>query len=137
MEWIWAMVSAFAAVFGVIYAAFTFKKSFSKMKYSDQIKIVHDIMQNRQMAENAIIETSNAGKVDDIILRFTQYLNVWEWYSLLVNKEQITMPEIINYYKDIMLKERKEIFEAFPELDDENKFKEYRALCKELESKKD
>lgn len=130
------MVSALAAVGGVIYSAITFK-SFSRMKESDQIRIVHDIMINRQLAENAIIETMNAEKFDDVIFRFTQYLNLWEWYSLLVNKKQITIPEIINHHKDMMLKERKEIFEAFPELDDENKFKQYRALCKQLESEDD
>jgi hypothetical protein len=129
----WAMVSAIAAVAGVIYSAITFQTSSSKLKESNQIRIVQDIMNNRQMAENNIIETLNAEKFDDMIFRYTQLLNVWEWYSFLVNKKKITLPEIKNFYKEIMLKERKEIFEQFPELDDESKFTEYRKLCKELE----
>lgn len=90
-------------------------------------------MNNKEEKENAIIDTINAEKYEDVILRYTQYLNVWEWYSFLVNKNQITSPEIIEFYKDTMLKEQKEIFAAYPELNDKNKFKEYRTLCKKLE----
>ena len=129
------MVSALAAICGLGYSAYTFRKSSLRIKESNQIQIVQDIMNNRQMAENNIIETLNSEKFNDLIFRYTQYLNVWEWYSFLVNKEKITLPEIKNFYKETMLKDRKDIFEQFPELDDENKFREFRALCKELEEK--
>lgn len=131
------MVSALAAIGGLGYSAYTFWQSSLRIKESNQIRIVQDIMNNRQMAENNIIETSNAGKIDDLLYRYTQYMNIWEWYSFLVNKKKITLPEIKNFYKETMLKDRKYIFEQFPELDDKDKFKEFRSLCKKLECEED
>jgi hypothetical protein len=100
----WAMVSSLVAVAGVVVSAFSFGKSFSRMKKSEQLKIVHDIRNDLAQAENNILETTIKGSEEDFKNRAIQYLNVCEWYSLLVNKDQITMQEIKDHYAPKMLK---------------------------------
>jgi hypothetical protein len=128
----WAMVSSWAAVVGVIVSAVTFKKSFSKMKKSEQIRIVHDIRNDLTRAENNILESVNGTDEEDAKNRAIQYLNVCEWYALLVNKDQITMQELKDHYAPKMLKAC-DIFDSYSDLkEDESKFKELKSLCKRL-----
>src|SRR5437867_1422532 len=84
----WTMVSSLAAVAGVIASAVTFWKSFSKMRSSEQIKIAHDIGNDLTSAENEIKRIGSTGNKDDLRYSSIQYLNVWEWFSFLVNKDQ-------------------------------------------------
>jgi hypothetical protein len=136
-EQFWPMVSALIAVAGVSASAITFWKSFSRMKKSEQVRIAHDIGNNLALAESSIIDAIKGGNLDVIKLRYVQYLNVWEWFSFLVNKKQITIQELIDHYKPTMLKDRDGLFKQYPEFDKEDKFVEFRALCKKLECEDD
>jgi hypothetical protein len=69
------------------------------MKRSEQIRIVHDIRSDLFQAENNVLESTAKGNAEDIKNRAIQYLNVWEWYSLLVNKDQIIMQDLIDHFK--------------------------------------
>jgi hypothetical protein len=129
----WTVMSSLAAVIGVLVSAFTFWKSFSRMKRSEQVKMAHDIGNNLTQAENEIRKVSSTGNHDDIKYSYMQYLNVWEWFAFLVNKDQITIKEIINYHKPTLLKDYDNIFAGYPDLKNDNtKYKEFKVLYEKL-----
>lgn len=133
----WSMASSLAAVSGVIISAVTFWKSFARMKESEQIKIANDVENRLTESENRILEAKKNNDVEDIKDRYIQYLNVWEFFSLLIKDKRITMSSLMNYYKPTMLEDYKEIFDYYPELkQDDSRFKEFKTLCEEWENTK-
>jgi len=141
----WAMVSAMAAVgsalvaiVGVGYSAHTFKKSFSKMSQSEQVRIVHDINNNLAHAEDAVMQAWNKEDPDEIKLRHMQYLNIWEWYSFLVNRDQITIQELVQYNKKSICEDYQMIFKLYSGLkEDKDSYKEFKELCRKLNCQND
>jgi hypothetical protein len=130
------MVSSLAAVVGVVGSAITFWKSFSKIKENEQIKIAHEIGNNLFQAENIIKVEIEKRNTDQIKIANVQYLNVWDWFSFLINKEYVTSQEIINYHKPTMLRDYDVIFGQYPDLKVEGKFEEFRKLCENWKSQK-
>jgi hypothetical protein len=128
-----AVGSALAAIVGVSYSAHTFKKSFSKMSQSEQVRIVHDINNNLALAEDAVIQAWDKEDPDEIKLRHMQYLNIWEWYSFLVNRDQITIQELVQYNKKSICEDYRMIFELYPDLKEDNEsYKEFKELYRKL-----
>lgn len=143
----WTMVSSIGAVAGVLVSAFTFYKSYSKMKNTEQIKIAHDI--SNQIAITSLRfkdELKRYGEylkwkaddgdltkpepkfdIDDLKFTATQYLNQLEWLSFLINKKQIFDDDLIDYFKPSMLEDHYTILDLFPEFKD--KFEEFNKLC--------
>jgi hypothetical protein len=129
----WNMISSLAAVAGVLASAFTFAKSFSRMKRSEQVKMAFDISNNLTATENQIIKAGSTGENNELYYAYMQHLNNWEWFSFLVNKNQITIKDIIEYYKPAMLKDYESIFKAYPHLmNDNTKYKEFKSLYEKL-----
>jgi hypothetical protein len=136
----WQMVSSWTAIISVIVgtgtSAFFFTKTYGRMKKSEQVKMAHDIGNNIVQVENSIIQAKKDGGADEVKLRYRQYLNVWDWYSMLVNKGQITAPEILNYYKPTMVEDYKTIFKVYPELKQAGKYEEFVKLCEQYLNEK-
>jgi translation initiation factor 2 alpha subunit (eIF-2alpha) len=127
---IWEIIASLAAVVGVIISAIIFRKSFSRISMIEQINISHDLENRLTEIEHRIIDVNKNDK-DQLEYRYRQYLNVWEWFSLLINNERVEMDEIIQYYKPTMLKDYEEIFSYFTTIRDDNtKFYQYKKLCK-------
>jgi hypothetical protein len=131
------MVSSLAAVAGVFISAVTFKKSFSRLKETEQIKIANDIENRLSEAESRLFEAEKSKNPEELEDRFIQYLNVWEFFSLLIRDKKITMRSLLDYYKPTMLDDYKEIFDSYPDLKKDNtRIKEFKALCEEWERQK-
>src|SRR5215211_3671140 len=128
---IWVMISSIVAVTGVIVSAVTFTKSFSRLKETEQIKIANDIENRLSDAESRLFEAEKSNNPEELKDRFIQYLNIWEFFSLLIRDKKITMPSLLDYYKPTMLGEYKEIFDTYPDLKDDTRFKEFKTLCEE------
>jgi hypothetical protein len=134
IEWA-TIISPIAAVGGVVASAVTFWKSFSKMKQSEQIRAAHDLRNSLFQAENNVLESTKSRNQEDVKFRTIQYLNVCEWYSFLVNKDQIRIKDIKDYFAPKMLEAYHHVLGKYDDLrDDPNKFKELKAMCKTLES---
>jgi hypothetical protein len=132
----WARVSSLAAVAGVGVAAFTFWRSSKRMEETEQTKIVHDIRNNLFQAEDNILKLKSVQDKDDedVRSRAIRYLNVCEWYSLLVNRNLVKMQELIDYFKPNMCDPYKNILGLYPDLkNDRTKFREFKNLCNKLE----
>src|SRR5215211_4104129 len=127
----WIMISSLAAVSGVIVSAVTFYKSYSRLKETEQIKIADSLENRLHDVENRILEAEKGKNLEELKDRYIQYLNVWEFFSLLIRDKKITMPSLLDYYKPTMLGEYKEIFDTYPDLKDDTRFKEFKTLCEE------
>jgi hypothetical protein len=131
---IWIMISSLAAVSGVIVSAVTFYKSYSRLKETEQIKIADSLENRLHDVENRILEAEKGKNLEELKDRYIQYLNVWEFFSLLIRDKKITMPSLLDYYKPTMLDDYKEIFNHYPDLKNDNtRFKEFKTLSQEWE----
>jgi hypothetical protein len=65
-------------------------------------------------------------------LRHKQYLNVWEWFALLVNNDELKDENILEYFRPLFLNDYKVYSdsEMFPALKDnsEDDFRQIRTL---------
>jgi hypothetical protein len=105
------------------------------MEETEQIRIVHDIRNDLFKAEDNILNLKALPDRDDddIRNRAIQYLNVCEWYSLLVNKNRIKMQDLIDYFKPKMCDAYRDTLGSYPDLkNNPTKFKEFKELCKRL-----
>lgn len=129
---IWIMVSSIAAVVGVVVSAVTFYKSYSRLKETEQIKIANDIENRLHETENRILEVEKSNNPEELKDRYIQYLNVWEFFSLLIRDKKITMSSLLDFYKPMMLDDYKEILDYYPDIKNDNtRFKEFKMLCEE------
>src|SRR6476620_3444958 len=131
----WNMVSSLAAVSGVIVSVVVFWKSYSRLKKIEQIKIVYDIEREMSQLEDILLKLESIDNKSEVEVknRAIQYLNVCEWYSLLVNNGQIYMQDLIDHFAPKMCCAYKDILGSYPDLkEDETKFKQFRTLCKRL-----
>ena len=108
------------------------------MSQSEQVRIIHDINNNLALAEDAVIQACGREDPEEIKLRHMQYLNIWEWYSFLVNRDQITIKELVQYNKKSICEDYEMIFKLYTDLkDDEESYKEFKELCRKLKCEKD
>jgi hypothetical protein len=134
----WNIIASLAAVAGVIISAVTFSRSFSRVKRSEQVRMGFDIGNNLTASENQIIKAGSTGDNDELYYAYMQHLNNWEWFSFLVNKHQITMKEIKEFYQPGMLKDYESIFTKYPDLkNDKTRYKEFKSLCEKLKNSND
>jgi hypothetical protein len=111
----------------------TFWLLYFKRKKSEQYSIANDITKSLTESEHKILETPD-GNVQQKILRHKQYLNVWEWFALMVNNGELKNENILEHFKPLFLSDYKQYSDSnlFPELKDNNKddFRQIRKLHK-------
>jgi hypothetical protein len=100
-----------------------------KKRKSEEYNIANDISKSLTESEHKILEASQ-GDEKQKKLRHKQYLNVWEWFALLVNNGELKNKNILEYFKPTFLDDYKDYSEEFPELKDNTKdeFRQIRDL---------
>ena len=118
-----ATVGAFA------FTAGTFWFLYIKRRKSEEYNIANDISKSLTESEHKILEASKEDEKQKR-LRHKHYLNVWEWFALLVNNGELKNKNIIEYFKPTFLDDYKDYSEEFPELKDntKNEFRQIREL---------
>ncbi|HKG71061.1 MAG TPA: hypothetical protein VKA87_04125 [Nitrososphaeraceae archaeon] len=122
------LLSKFATVaaFGAIIA--TFVILYKRTRKSEEYRIANDISKSLTESELKILEAPS----DDAqkrILRHKQYLNVWEWFALLVNNHELKNENVLEHFKPLFLSDYKRYSdsEMFPELID-NSIDDFRQI---------
>jgi hypothetical protein len=125
------IVSPNIAIIGVIIAAFTFWKTFGKMKKSEQIKLTHDIQLMYSNAQKEYIKTIDPNlEVDEMIQKvaYMEVLNVLEWASFLIRKNQIDR-ELQQYFLPLILQALQYCKKHYPALlDNKEEYSEIKLL---------
>jgi hypothetical protein len=125
-------ISKFAVVGAFIFTGITFAVTFWRTRKSEQIKICQDIQNQLKDAESRLLDFSDT---DYEILkegkkvRTIQYLNVWEWFSLLVNENEITHESVLEHFKPNLLRDHEAIFNEYTDLrDNADEFPQFKKL---------
>jgi hypothetical protein len=109
----------------------TFWLLYFRRKKSEQYSIANDISKSLTESEHKILEVPS-GDVEKKILRHKQYLNVWEWFALMVNNDELKNENILEHFKPLFLSDYKQYSdsEMFPALKDNSKddFRQIRIL---------
>jgi hypothetical protein len=125
------LVSKFATVgaFGATIA--TFVVLYRRTRKSEEYHITNDISKSLTESEHKILETPSKD-LEKRTLRHKQYLNVWEWFALLVNNDELKNENILEHFRPLFLNDYKEYSESemFPALNDNSKddFRQIRTL---------
>jgi hypothetical protein len=120
-----ATVGAFGATIA------TFVILYRRTRKSEEYSIANDISKSLTESEHKILEVPS-GDVEKKILRHKQYLNVWEWFALMVNNDELKNENILEHFKPLFLSDYKQYSdsEMFPALKDNSKddFRQIRIL---------
>jgi hypothetical protein len=107
-----ATVGAFAFTTG------TFWFLYFRRRKSEEYGIANDIAKSLTEMEHKILEEDDAKQK---VLRHKQYLNVWEWFALMVNNEELKNDKILEHFKPLFISDYKQYSEVIPELKDKTK----------------
>jgi hypothetical protein len=123
-------LSKYATLGAFIFTGITFGITFWRTRKSEQVRIASDISKDLTEIENMILKVPGDFAHQDIRRRrHIQYLNVWEWFSLLVNHREITNETILDHFKPNLIRDHDAIFKEYRDLkDDDNKFPQFKTL---------
>lgn len=115
-------------------------KSYNKMRMTDQIKLAQDFFRNyRDLQKESEQDHKQAKPKDERMDWAERYFNTLEWFSYLVNTEQITNPRLIGFYEKLIVKSREIILPQYytqEEIDRKNLYPELRELYDKLKNGK-
>lgn len=127
-EWV-EPASKFATVGAFIFTGITFGITFWRTRKSEQIRIASEFSRNLDEVDDKIQNLSamphNESERKN---RYIQYLNQWEFFSLLVNKGEITNKHIQEYFRPSLIRDYETIFSKYKDLETEET--EYQELKK-------
>ncbi len=136
---IWNVITILISILALGITLFTYVK---KQK-SDQFRIALDINDRLRDATNELINSSKVAEkkfpkatVPDYHLEETKsptltLLAVYEFFSFLVNKKELTNSNIIEYFKRSLELDVEKSFKDFPDIkSDQEEFREIKTLLK-------
>jgi uncharacterized protein with gpF-like domain len=123
---------------------------YRKMRTTDQIKLAHDFFVAYKELKEKRAALHEQGKQKDQVKEWAErFFDELEWFSYLVNTQQITNPRLLRFYEQLILdsyekvlpnfytQEQRNDINFYPELDElyqklkEGKFNIYRRLKEE------
>jgi hypothetical protein len=123
----------------------TFIISYRKGKKTEQMKVSMEISAKLDEAENKVIEVedqlkkSDSQNPDNSTLKsnhqdaYLLYMNHWEFYSFLVNNNEIDNKNIKKYFEPNFISGTDRFFNKYPVYwDKENQFEEIKKYLKEI-----
>jgi hypothetical protein len=130
------IVSAGVVVIALVYAA----KTYQKGKKLEQIKLANDILKDLRQQESKLPDIHNEKDPVQREIAMSQwisdYFDIWEWYSFLVNHKEIEYEGLRKYFKNSVISAYKDIFGKYAsdeeKRDDNNIFREFKDLYKEV-----
>jgi len=118
------LASKFATVGAFVFTGTTFAIIYRRTRKSEQYDIADKISRAFTEIENKIIELPNC-KENEERAHFIQYLNIWEWFALMVNNGELNEKSIIEHFKPLLIKQYEKIFTKYPDLKkDEHDFEQ-------------
>lgn len=132
-------LAVFVTLSGVLISAFAFWKTFTKLKKSEQYKLIHDILvmySNAQINHTKAIESTSLDKTGYTAeqlqtlreVAFMEIMNVLEWASFLILRKSIDK-ELIEFLELPIITNYDVCVHSYPSLlHDENEYKEIKAL---------
>jgi hypothetical protein len=131
-----SVIAGIAAAFALVYTALTFKR----VGKTEQIKRGESTYKDLKELEkdySALPRDVTTGGKDSAAERHwnSRLFNTLEWYSFLVNQQQIKDKSILMYFKDIIIDYYEDNFlnEATPQqVDDPEEYPEFKGLYKKL-----
>jgi hypothetical protein len=123
------LLSKYATVGAFVATVLTFGILYRRTRKSEEYSIANDISKSLTELEHKILEVPSED-VEQKLLRHRQYLNVWEWFAFLVNRDELKNKEILEYFKPTFLSDYEEYSEVFPALKNNSvvEFREIRRL---------
>lgn len=109
------LASKFATVGAFIFTGVTFAIIYRRTRKSEQYDIADKISRSFTEIEHKIIEIPDC-KEDEKKAHFIQYLNVWEWFALMVNNGELNEKSIIDHFKPLLISQYEKIFGRYPDL---------------------
>ncbi len=109
------LASKFATVGAFVFTGITFAVIYRRTRKSEQYDIADKISRSFTNIEHKIIEVPNEKK-DELKAHYKQYLNVWEWFALMVNNGELNEKSIIDHFKPLLIRQYEKIFAAYPDL---------------------
>lgn len=108
----------------------TFWLVFRRTNKSKQFSIANDISNSFTEIEGEILKLPKDEAHEKVRkYRRVQYMNVWEWFGLLVKNKQITDETILEHFKHSLIRDHDTVFGEYPDLrDDKNEFPHFRDL---------
>jgi hypothetical protein len=129
------IISAVAVVAALVYAA----KTYQKGKKLEQIKLANDILKDLRQQESKLPQISKETNVAQREIAMSQwisdYFDIWEWYSFLVNHKDVEHEGLKDYFKTSIIRAHDEILKTYgndEEKQDDTIYKEFKNLYKEL-----
>ncbi len=122
------LASKFATVGAFVFTGITFVIIYRRTRKSEEYRIANEISRSFTEIEHKIIEIPNEKK-DELKAHFKQYLNVWEWFALLVNNGELKEKNILLHFKPLLVKQHDKIFKAYPDLkEDKPEYEQFKIL---------
>jgi Domain of unknown function (DUF4760) len=123
-----ATIGAFGATIA------TFAILHKSTRKNEQYRIANEISKSFAEVEYKIIETP-VEKEKELEAHFKQYLNVWEWFVLLVKNGQLKEKSIIEHFKPFLITHYERIFTAYPTLkEDKHEYEQFKILYQKWKS---
>lgn len=118
------LASKFATVGAFVFTGVTFAIIYRRSRKSEQYNIADKISRAFTEIEHKIIEIPD-NKKNELKAHYIQYLNVWEWFALMVNNSELSEKSIIDHFKPLLIKQYESIFAKYPDLkEDEHDYEQ-------------
>jgi len=82
------IASTVIASFALVFSITAFIVTFVRGRKLEEIKMTHEILKNFYETENRAVSIEYDDDPLQWKLRHLQYLNMWEWFSFLVNHKR-------------------------------------------------
>ena len=122
--------SKIATIGAFVFTGVTFFVLFYRRRKSEQYTIASEISNSLAELENKILEVPKDDEKEKKYRRM-QYLNVWEWFAVLVNHGEIKNKTIQDHFRPNQIEDHDTFFEKYPEWkNDDDMFPEFKRLYK-------
>ena len=109
-----------ATVGAFIFTGVTFWILFARTRKSEQVRIAGETSRNLKEIENRVLEFPEQPAYESQRkYGYIQYLNEWEFFSMLVNTKEITNEHILEFFKPDLLKNYETIFGRYKDLEED------------------
>lgn len=135
LEQILTTAQIIASIVVVITLVFT-AKTYLRMRNTEQVKISHEIFIKYSELEKESARLLEEGRIREQRMDWaSRYFNMLEWFSLLVNSNEITNDRLIGFYVDLIYKSYEKILPKYfsqTQIKDEYIYPEFQTLYKNL-----